>query len=58
MNLKDGELQQITINHLIGNYKINKGDLSTMTNLQLIAVTTICNTICEFKMDNKPFAVI
>jgi len=39
-------------------YKINNGDLSTMTPLQKLASFIITENIFEWKMKNKPFAVV
>ena len=39
---------------LFGGYRINNGDLSTMTPLQLNAVSCITTIIHDYKTNNKP----
>lgn len=39
-------------------YRINGGDLSTMTPLQKLASSIMSNNIFEWKLGNKPFPVI
>ena len=57
MNLDDGKLNYLTIACLNG-YKINGGDISTMTPLQKSAMIIINEIILDWKIDGKALATI